>query len=217
MDSPQKVPIYARRFHVIESLSYTWTILDSVSTTRGSSPGAMVFTTASSKASLASSSFWWRARDWKEKKRKITEHIKSVVWYKPTGCLGEIFRTEQTGCLFLLWLVFPKNWQYIDGLMQDCGILIANALEIPQSCTKPSIWFDCCLLCFVAVCYWSDFDSPKSIMSIIIQACIATAQSMEHDAAYSAAINDTDITLTQKDTHMDEWLWDVCCEKLVEN
>ena len=40
---------------------------------------------------------------------------------------------------------------------------------------------------------------------------------MEHDAAYSAAINDTDITLTQKDTHMDECLWDVCCEKLVEN
>ena len=32
---------------------------------------------------------------------------------------------------------------YIDGLVQDCGITIVNALEILQSCTKPSIyrWF----------------------------------------------------------------------------
>ena len=34
-------------------------------------------------------------------------------------------------------------WTYIkteryDGLVQDCGISIANAMEIPQSCTEPS-------------------------------------------------------------------------------
>ena len=29
---------------------------------------------------------------------------------------------------------------YIDGLWQDCSISSANALEILQSCTKPSIW-----------------------------------------------------------------------------
>ena len=28
----------------------------------------------------------------------------------------------------------------IDGLVQDCRISISNALEILQSCTKPSIW-----------------------------------------------------------------------------
>ena len=28
-----------------------------------------------------------------------------------------------------------------DGLVQDCSISIANALEILQSCTKPSIWW----------------------------------------------------------------------------
>ena len=27
----------------------------------------------------------------------------------------------------------------VSGLIQDCGISIANALEIPQSCTKPSM------------------------------------------------------------------------------
>ena len=29
---------------------------------------------------------------------------------------------------------------HIDGLVQDCSISIANALELLQSCTKPSIW-----------------------------------------------------------------------------
>ena len=29
---------------------------------------------------------------------------------------------------------------YIDGLVRDCRISIANALEILQSCTKPSIF-----------------------------------------------------------------------------
>ena len=28
----------------------------------------------------------------------------------------------------------------IDGLKQNCGNSIANALELPQICIKPSIW-----------------------------------------------------------------------------
>ena len=31
-------------------------------------------------------------------------------------------------------------WENIDGLVKDSSNLIANALEILQSCTKPSIW-----------------------------------------------------------------------------
>ena len=31
-------------------------------------------------------------------------------------------------------------WNNIDGLAQDCRNSIANALELLQSCTKPSIW-----------------------------------------------------------------------------
>ena len=31
---------------------------------------------------------------------------------------------------------------HIDGLVQDCSISIANALEILQSCIKPSIWMN---------------------------------------------------------------------------
>ena len=33
--------------------------------------------------------------------------------------------------------LYPKK--YIDGLVQDCSNSIANALELLQSCTNPSI------------------------------------------------------------------------------
>ena len=32
-----------------------------------------------------------------------------------------------------------NSWEYISGLVQDCGISSALALEILQFCTKPSI------------------------------------------------------------------------------
>ena len=31
---------------------------------------------------------------------------------------------------------------HFNGLVQDCSNSIANALELLQSCTKPSIWFN---------------------------------------------------------------------------
>ena len=34
-----------------------------------------------------------------------------------------------------------SKYQYVqdnDGLVQDCGISIASAMEIPQPCTKPT-------------------------------------------------------------------------------
>ena len=33
--------------------------------------------------------------------------------------------------------------QYFDGLVQDCSVSIANALDILQSCAKPSILWYC--------------------------------------------------------------------------
>ena len=38
-------------------------------------------------------------------------------------------------------IVFVCYWYHIDGLVQDCSNSIANALELLQSCTKPSILF----------------------------------------------------------------------------
>ena len=49
---------------------------------------------------------------------------------------------------------------YIDRLMQDCSISIANTLEIPQSCTKPSIWYS--KLLGVSVCPGGPVIDPIS-------------------------------------------------------
>ena len=38
-------------------------------------------------------------------------------------------------------LIAVLVWGEIDGLVQDCSNSIANALELLQSCTKPSIWW----------------------------------------------------------------------------
>ena len=44
------------------------------------------------------------------------------------------------------------NLLYIDGLVQDCSNSIANALELLQSCTKPSILFIfAMLMCLQAI------------------------------------------------------------------
>ena len=37
------------------------------------------------------------------------------------------------------YICWGHKVQYIDGLVQDCSNYIANALELLQSCTKPSI------------------------------------------------------------------------------
>ena len=54
----------------------------------------------------------------------------------------------------LLWYGFTTSAHmarhgHFDGLVQDCSISIANALEILHSCTKPSIW---CWVQVISVC-----------------------------------------------------------------
>ena len=81
------------------------------------------------------------------------------------GCVRLLYICAQIGlCCVLLWLVsvdfthtlqgdrgnciiaslsVKPHWRTrlnIDGFVQDCSISIANALEILQSCTKPSIY-----------------------------------------------------------------------------
>ena len=55
-------------------------------------------------------------------------------------------------CMYEWWYQWPPTWLsgnrwyvssailHIDGLVQDCSNSIANALELLQSRTKPSIW-----------------------------------------------------------------------------
>ena len=55
--------------------------------------------------------------------------------------VGTVARlTGREGKWHTVTIIVEKRYRYIDGLVQDCGISIANALEILQSCTKPSIY-----------------------------------------------------------------------------
>ena len=47
---------------------------------------------------------------------------------------------------------FDLWWRYVDGLVQDSSISIANAMEILKSCTKPSMY---ALHCQVSVWPWT--------------------------------------------------------------
>ena len=52
-------------------------------------------------------------------------------------------------CPHLLHIIAANQWcpyhnmayHYVDGLVQDCSNSSANALELLQSCTKPSMWY----------------------------------------------------------------------------
>ena len=46
-----------------------------------------------------------------------------------------------------LKLHFIKLFMFIDILAQDCSSPIATALELPQSYSKPLIWFSLCCVC----------------------------------------------------------------------
>ena len=56
---------------------------------------------------------------------------------RPGSARSESSVTSDTSAKSSKWMFLL----FIHGLMQDCNISIANALEIPQSCTKPSITF----------------------------------------------------------------------------
>ena len=68
---------------------------------------------------------------------KCAPNPKACIWNAHQGIIVS---------LNLYW-----NHIYIDGLVQDCGISVANALEIPLSCTKPSICLSCAQRCMYLI------------------------------------------------------------------
>ena len=57
--------------------------------------------------------------------------IPSISKQKVTQLISMNKKEDQTKVL--------QQWRYIDGLVQDCSNSTANALELLQSSTKPSI------------------------------------------------------------------------------
>ena len=80
--------------------------------------------------------------------RDKKKHWPSQRWLNPLMLKPEY--SEPSGpWLVMPWLrTSPRHhqpcyWVYVDGLAQDCSNSSASALELLQSCTKPSIWSTC--------------------------------------------------------------------------
>ena len=112
--------------------------------------------------------------------------------------------------------------QYINGLVQDCSISIANAMEILQSCTKPSIWSEntgqfsvywlkfsrmsvaCVLLSLVLPAYWHPHSSTmlpttalrlRPMTTLVSRASMAVMEEMTLKCVIAADPRDTLVSL----------------------
>ena len=47
-----------------------------------------------------------------------------------------------TLCCFCRWFIYVMCYYHFEGLLQDCSNSSALALELLQSCTEPSIWYN---------------------------------------------------------------------------
>ena len=85
----------------------------------------------------------WNWYAWLSMPRRCTIRHRPLCWEHANS--GKKFLeissipTAYSRELWINWRVRRRN---IDGFLQDCNISIANALELLQSCTKPSIWCD---------------------------------------------------------------------------
>ena len=62
----------------------------------------------------------------------------------------------------------PWTQDHIDGLVQDCSNSIANAMELLQSCTKPSI--------YIFIRFASPIHLCNNWVACIIRSCLTTIQ-----------------------------------------
>ena len=94
-------------------------------------------------------------------KNKITSNSAKTVWVS-SNLISKHLVDEP---ILRLSLVILFEWLNINGLVQDCGISMANALELLQSYPKPSIsdYTGCCYaLLFVQSHNYESSQGPNS-------------------------------------------------------
>ena len=84
----------------------------------------------------------WQGRQWWRHQMETFSAILALCEGNPTVTGALMFS------LICTWTIYKL---YIDGLVQDCGISIANALEILQSCKKVIAF---CTFCHSSVMRW---------------------------------------------------------------
>ena len=88
--------------------------------------------------------------------RAENKYYEVKFYSKGTWSVIHIISLDKLPAINWLFMCVNAQKENIYGLMQDCSISIANAMEILQSCTKPSIWKPSLpILCVkVVIDYW---------------------------------------------------------------
>ena len=102
----------------------------------------------------------------------------------------------------LCYVYLNKQVYYIDGLVQDCSNSIANALELLQSCTKPSIYDFCLHGCFLFVGAFFHWSLVMPYVHLVITDCSAPSHYLIRFwlATEHTFQNHTSMGLNSKDT-----------------
>ena len=117
-------------------------------------------------------------------------------------------KSKEYSDMKLFLLLKSQGWQHrhINGLVQDWGISIANAMEILQSCTKPSIYTPFLLINLCAECRIRTSNVPTYPASAIIRSVTGMLHSW-HFLISSSSCNFLQDN-TQVTKHIDVWMQD---------
>ena len=79
-----------------------------------------------------------------QNKGSFITHLRAYHWNNHATCTANDGNNHAIYTDKIIWnwvgiFIRDRKTPFIDGLVQECSISIANALEILQSCTKPSI------------------------------------------------------------------------------
>ena len=96
--------------------------------------------------------------------RQATSHYLSLCWPRSLSPHG-VTRPQWVKITGHARLdLYFCTYMHIDGSIQDCSISIANALEILQSCSKPSIYF---MIFYPGGCWWQWREDDLLLMLCI--------------------------------------------------
>ena len=112
--------------------------------------------------------FLWLVKDETSNNNKILSHKARVLLWHWMFNVWSVFCEFKSDLLIFVVVVIHSvsscnnywtpvsNMTYFDGLVQNCSISIANAPEILQFCTKPSISF--CFICYEGLTLGTNLD-----------------------------------------------------------
>ena len=122
--------------------------------------------------------------------------INMISWYADNSQYNSIPSNTANTVLLIIYIslgciapqyVPPVN-EYIDGLVQDCSISIANALRILHSCSKPSIYSSIGIFHWIILAELNNTFFCNVQKDVLLQAFYNIAKYCEHRGVWSQTL-----------------------------